>query len=88
MLRVNDDYGLLELQPAEKGVYNFWLRVSTLDKGQPIYLLVKLAGYHGEALGTLQPNGSVTLNRRKGKWWLTLIVDAPLPEIKDLPTAP
>jgi Putative transposase DNA-binding domain len=85
VLRIADDYAALRLEPAEKGVYDFWLRVSTLDKGQPVYLPVKLADYHRKALGNLTPNNSVTLNRRKGKWWLTLTVDVPVRKIKDMP---
>jgi Putative transposase DNA-binding domain len=84
-LRVSDDYAALKVEPAEHGCYDFWLRVSTLDKGRPIYLPVKLAAYHQKALGDLKPNSSVELNRRKGKWWLTLSVDEPLPAVEDVP---
>ncbi|SRR6266851_9651958 len=50
VLQVADDYAPLGLEAAEQGQYDFWLRVSTLDKGQPVYLPVKLADYHRQAL--------------------------------------
>lgn len=85
VLQVSDDYAALRLEQAERGVYDFWLRVSTLSKGQPMYLPVKLAAYHRQALAGLTPNSSVSLHRRSGRWWLTLTVDVPLPDLPDQP---
>jgi len=42
-----------------------------------------LAAYHREALAGLTPNSSMTLNKHKGKWWLTLTVTTPLPALND-----
>src|SRR5258708_3588699 len=65
VLRVSDDYDALALNPADKGQFDYWLRVSTLDKGQPIYVPVQLAEYHRQALAGLTPNSSLTLNKHK-----------------------
>lgn len=46
---------------------------------------MKLAEYHRQALAGLKPNSSVSLHRRKGRWWLTLSVDAPLPDLQAQP---
>jgi transposase len=87
VLQVNDDYPALKLEQADQGLYDFWLRVSTLSKGQPMYLPVKLADYHRQALAGLKPNSSLSLNRRSGRWWLTLTVDAPLGDMQARPRA-
>jgi IS605 OrfB family transposase len=68
---------LLELEAARGSGFDYWLRLSTLDKGVPLWLPIQLADYHREKLGHQQPNSSVTLERRKnGTWWLTLTFDA------------
>jgi IS605 OrfB family transposase len=68
-----------ELEASEASGFDYWLRISTLDKGKPLWLPIQLAKYHYEKLGHYQPNSSVTLERRKdGTWWLTLTFDAPV----------
>src|SRR5579859_2606453 len=83
-LRVSEDYAALELTEAEKGQFPYWLRVSTLDKGNPIFLPIRLSDYHRKALIGQRPNSSVTLNRRSGKWWLTLSVTSELPNVENM----
>jgi IS605 OrfB family transposase len=69
----------LELEAARDSSFDYWLRLSTLDKGATLWLPVQLADYHRKKLGHHQPNSSVTLERRKdGTWWLTLTFDAPI----------
>jgi transposase len=69
----------LELEAARGTGFDYWLRLSTLDKGATLWLPVQLADYHRKKLGDQQPNSSVTLERRKdGTWWLELTFDAPV----------
>lgn len=69
----------LELEAAHGSGFDYWLRISTLDKRDTLWLPVQLADYHREKLGQHQPNSSVTLERRKnGTWWLALTFDAPI----------
>jgi hypothetical protein len=65
--------------------YDYWLRISTLDKRKPLYLPVKLAEYHKEQLAKHKPNTSVCLNWREsdGSWWLTLTIDETIETIAD-----
>jgi len=63
------------LQPGEVSSFDYWLRLSTLEKGQPVLLPVKLAGYHRLALAGKTLNTSTTLTRRGNGWWLTLSYD-------------
>jgi hypothetical protein len=67
----------VKLEEAKGSGFDYWLRISTLDKGEPLWLPVLLANYHRKKLIDRKPNTSVTLERRKsGTWWLTLTFDA------------
>ena len=63
------------LQPAEASTFDYWLRLSTLEKGQPLFLPVKLAAYHRQALAGQTLNTSTVLARKVDGWWLTLSYD-------------
>jgi IS605 OrfB family transposase len=75
----------VKLEATRGSGFDYWLRITTLNKYETIWLPVQLAHYHREKLGHHQPNSSVTLERRKnGTWWLTLTFDAPVvaPELQ------
>jgi hypothetical protein len=78
---IQANVNLVKLEPSHVETYDYWLTISTLEKGQPIAVPVKLAAYHKEALTdpkTRQArklNSSVQLNKRDGVWWLTLSYD-------------
>src|SRR5258706_1088704 len=63
------------LQPSEESGFDYWLRLSTLQKGHPMLLPVKLAAYHRQALAGQTLNTSTTLTRKHDGWWLTLSYD-------------
>ena len=63
---------VVALKPSTESTFDYWLRVSTLDKGQPIRIPVKLAAYHRTALAGKRINTSVTLTRKPNGWWLTV----------------
>jgi len=69
------------------------LTISTLEKGQPIAVPVKLAAYHKVALTDPKTqqvrklNSSVQLNKRDGVWWLTLSYDEEVTQ-ETVPGAP
>ena len=72
---------VVKLEEAEDGTFDYWLKVSTLEKGYPLLIPVKLADYHKEQLTDPRSgkrrkiNSSVTLNKRNEGWWLTLTYD-------------
>jgi len=66
---------VLTLEPSENSTFDYWLRISTLDKGQPIRIPVRLAAYHRRVLAGRTPNTSMTLTRKPSDWWLTLTVN-------------
>src|SRR5713101_6470536 len=75
------------IEPSEDSSFEYWLRISILDKGHPLRVPVKLAAYHKQALTEKKLNTSTTLYIRNGCWWLTLSFDeeVPLQTEKDAP---
>src|SRR5258708_35763427 len=51
---------VIKLEEADASTFDYWLKVSTLDKGTPLLIPVKLADYHKEQL-----TDSETGKRRK-----------------------
>lgn len=84
---------VVKLERSQDSTYDYWLTLSTLEKGQPIAVPVKLATYHKEALTDPKTgqqrklNSSVQLNQREGVWWLTLSYDEEI-SLETLPDAP
>jgi len=62
-------------QPVTAITFDYWLRISTLERGKPLYLPVTLANYHREVLAGQKVNTSMTLTRKPSSWWLTITVD-------------
>jgi Putative transposase DNA-binding domain len=72
------------LERSQDSTFDYWLRISTLDRHHPIRVPIKLAAYHREALAGKIINTGVTLNKRGEEWWLTLSYD----EVVLIQTAP
>jgi hypothetical protein len=70
VIRANANVALL--QPSEDSSFTHWLRISTLEARQTIFLPVKLAAYHERCVAGKQLDSSVTLTRKADGWWLTL----------------
>src|SRR6266487_674109 len=69
-IQANANVAVLEV--SNDSTFDYWLRISTLEKRKPIRVPVKLADYHRAALQGKTINSSVQLNRRADSWWLTL----------------
>lgn len=84
---------VIKLEPSTESTFPYWLKISTLDKGCPLLVPVKLAEYHKKQLTdpktgrAKQLNSSVTLNKRDGAWWLTLSYDE-MVTVQTKPDAP
>ncbi len=63
------------LQPSQDSIFDYWLRLSTLEARRPVLLPVKLANYHRQALAGQTINTSTVLARKPDGWWLTLSYD-------------
>lgn len=72
---------ILKLEKATGTGFDFWLRLSTLNVGRPVYLPVKLAKHHRLSLDGHELNSGLTLARRDGWWWLSLSITASAPAV-------
>ncbi len=84
-IQANANVAVLEV--SNDSTFDYWLRISTLEKGKPIRVPVKLADYHRAALQGKIINSSVTLNRRTDSWWLTLSYEEKI-AVQTRPDAP
>lgn len=72
---------VIRLEEAKESTFEYWLKLSTLDKGNPLLIPVALSDYHKEQLTDPQTgqrrkiNSSITLHKRDEVWWLTLSYD-------------
>jgi hypothetical protein len=60
------------LQPSQDTSFAYWLRVSTLQARETLFLPIKLAAYHQRCLAGKRMDSNVTLTRKADGWWLTL----------------
>ena len=66
----------LKIEESDTEEFDYWIRISTLNKAKTIWLPVKLAKYHREKLKDNLPNSSVSLERsHQGKWTLSITFD-------------
>jgi hypothetical protein len=75
------------LQPSQDSSFTYWLRVSTLESRQPIFVPVTLSAYHQRCLAGKQVDSGVTLMRKVNGWWLTLTCEEEIP-VQTPPDAP
>jgi Putative transposase DNA-binding domain len=84
---IQANVNVVVVEKSEDSTFDYWLRVSTLDVGNPLRVPVKLASYHKRALEGRTLNASTTLHKRNGVWWLTLSFDEDVP-LQTKPDAP
>jgi transposase len=72
---IQTNANVVALELSEDSTFDYWLRISTLDKRMPIRLPVKLAPYHRRLLDGKRINTSMTLTRKPSGWWLTLAMN-------------
>src|SRR5450759_5328033 len=72
---IQANVNVVALEASNDSTFDYWLRISTLEKRKTIRVPAKLAEYHREALVGKSINSSVQLNRREDGWWLTLSYD-------------
>lgn len=76
---IQANVNVAKLEPSEESTFDYWLRLSTLEKGQPMLLPVRLAAYHQQILAGKTLNTSTILTRKHNGWWLMLSYDEQVP---------
>jgi len=79
---IQANVNVIKLEVSEDSCFDYWLKISTLERGNPLLVPVKLADYHQQVLKGKTINTSVQLNKREDGWWLTLSYD----EVVDVQT--
>ena len=72
---IQANVNVVALEPSRDSAFDYWLKISTLERRQPIHVPVMLANYHRKILDGKTINSSTTLNKRAGAWWLTVTYD-------------
>jgi hypothetical protein len=67
------------LQPGQSTSFVYWLRVSTLEARQPLFLPIHLSAYHERCLAGKRLDSSATLTRKPDGWWHALTYEEELP---------
>jgi len=75
-LCIQANANVVVLEKSETPTFDYWLRISTLDKGHPVRVPVKLYDNAQSILKQYDALCSgVTLNKREGQWYATLVVE-------------
>jgi putative transposase len=75
-INIQGNANVIRLERSKKSGYDYWLRVSTLRKGKPVYLPVKLHKYAKETIEDWKKLSSgVRLNRQGKRWYATFTVE-------------
>ncbi len=71
------------IEPSRSPHFDFWLRISTLEAGHPVRIPITLYDRAKETLSQFPKLfRGVTLNRREGEWYATLVVERQGPKAK------
>jgi hypothetical protein len=67
---------VVKLEKSDTPAFDFWLKISTLDKGQPVEVPLTLYKRAKAAIAEYPTLCTgVTLNQREGRWYATLVVE-------------
>ena len=75
-LCIQANANVVVIEPSETPRFDFWLRISTLEARKPVRIPISLYGRAQEALAEFPKLCTgVTLNKRDGQWYATLVVE-------------
>lgn len=74
-ITIQGNANVIKLEKSETSEFDYWLKISTLEKGSPILLPIKIYKYGIEILQSGKLCSGVTLNCKNGKWYASLIVE-------------
>ena len=73
---IQGNANVVVLEPSATPTFDFWLRISTLDAGQPVRIPLKLYGKARQAIADFPKLCTgVTLTKRGNQWYATLVVE-------------
>lgn len=74
---------VVAVEPSRTSTFDFWLRISTLEAGKPVRIPISLYRRAKELIAEFPKLCTgVTLNKRDGQWYATLVVERRSPRLK------
>jgi putative transposase len=74
-IKIQGNVNVIQIQVSKTKKFEYWLRISTLERGKPIYVPIKNHKYGKKVLNEGQLCGGVTLSKIDGQWYATLAVE-------------
>jgi putative transposase len=74
-IKIQGNVNVIQIQGSKTKSFEYWLRISTLEKGKPIFVPINIHKYGKKVLGEGQLCGGVTLSKIDGQWYATLAVE-------------
>jgi putative transposase len=68
---------VVKIEPSRTPYYDYWLRITTLEKRKPVRIPITLYDYAREQLAKGKLCSSVRLNYQDGQWYATFVVEIP-----------
>jgi len=82
-LCIQANANVVVIEPSKSPAFDFWLRISTLEAGKPVRVPILLYGRAKDTLNEFPKLCTgVTLNKRAGQWYATLVVERRGPKPK------
>ncbi|RKZ92946.1 MAG: hypothetical protein DRR19_02765 [Candidatus Parabeggiatoa sp. nov. 1] len=75
IIKIPGNVNVIQIQGSKTKTFEYWLKISTLEKGKPIYVPIKIHNYGKQVLGEGKLRGGVTLSKTDGQWYATLAVE-------------
>ncbi len=77
-ISIQGNANVVKLEKSQGPGFDYWLRVSTLEKGRPAWLPIKLHRWAKETTVEWEKlSSSVRLNKQGQRWYATLVVEKP-----------
>ena len=76
-LTIQANSNVVVIEPSQTPRFDYWLRISTLTKGKPVRVPIRLYRKAEENLKEGRLCSGVTLGKRNGQWYVTFVVDIP-----------
>ena len=77
---IQASHNVIQIERSKKpehGHFAYWLKVSTLDAGNPIFIPVEMYASAAQTLAqAFKLCSSVTLNKQDGQWYATFVVES------------
>jgi len=74
-LKIQGNVNVIQIQGSKTKTFEYWLRISTLERGKPIYVPINIHKYGKKVLKEGKLCGGVTLSKVDEQWYATLAVE-------------